>query len=697
MPSILSNLRRSRERSRSKTSSATSPSKAKPLDILPGLTELSEQEEDERTYSAPSSVTYVPPRPQPQTLSPVDLSAKKRDSRRVVLTGVENLSFDDFFALQTPRPAPSPPNARPSSAHAQSPLDNINLRFSGLSFPFSRMPTTPDSLHSIRSSSPTPSCASTASASTVSSAASTSSACARTLTPPTSDDECQDSLTARLTRAPTVKSHRGTIGYVPGPRKQRSASEKSFVDLHWDEEEAAEESEDASWFAQDISDSYMLSPTEREPPALSVTPAGSLSRASGKSRFSKPLPVDPRLSIQSMYPSTQLDPAFPAKRKSYIPSRPPPPPPIRIIDVDCGTNVFIAPPTPEETKCSPTMEEKTEELLVQLATAALTATSLSVPAGPSRLSCISNPTTPTSTTPQSCNFVVQTPTNVRPPPRSVPADISDFVDLVSDSPASADFFVADIDELDLGSLELEWTPDSDDDESLPPTPTSPDSPSFYSEDSMPRIAILSELSLDAIPLEPATPAGSFFYIDNDDDDFRGAAIPDSPSVRPHDDFFSQAQPEKALRSRWSASTLAESFAERRGSGWRSRFAFAGGRKAAPSPTKSTFALRSPTRATFGLSKPAFGSPMKKSAASAPPAPGAAASSGTPSKRASAQSTAGASSSTPVRSPHARQLGRRDSNVSLCASDSGDSVCSEASTASNGLRRKPIPVEIFMRA
>lgn len=94
---------------------------------------------------------------------------------------------------------------------------------------------------------------------------------------------------------PTFKSHRGTIGYIPGARKQRSASEKSFVDLELTKEK--DDVEDALWFAQDISDSFVLPPSEMEPCAMAQIQAAQTGR-SGRSRFSKPLPSVPRLSIQ---------------------------------------------------------------------------------------------------------------------------------------------------------------------------------------------------------------------------------------------------------------------------------------------------------------------------------------------------------------------------------------------------------------
>lgn len=227
-----------------------------------------------------------------------DVSARKRNSRRVVLTGAEGLNLDDIFP-PTPRPASSPPTVLQLTAQAalESPLDSIPLRFSPLGL-YSNVPTSPSSSRSARSPSPTPSVASVASASTVSSAASIPAACANVLTPPTSDDECTEMMASRLARAPKVKSQRGTIGYVPGARKNRSASEKSVVDL--DLSRGTADADDANWFAQDISDAFILV-SELEfvgKAAVPRTPALPPVQASGRSRFSKPLPSVPRFSIQ---------------------------------------------------------------------------------------------------------------------------------------------------------------------------------------------------------------------------------------------------------------------------------------------------------------------------------------------------------------------------------------------------------------
>jgi hypothetical protein len=275
---VLSNLRRSRERSRSKPTTTKSPSKAKPLHILPELAELSEQEEEDASRSASPQALRISPfksssDARQSSYVSSDASAKKRSSRRVVLTGVEGLTFDDFFPIQTPRPAPLPPTARPQAAsyiQHDSPLDSLNLHLSPLGL-YPNVPTSPSSSRGGRSPSPTPSVASAASASTVSSVASTSSARAKVFTPPTSDDESHETMAFRLARAPTHKSHRGTIGYVPGTRKSRSVSEKSIVDLD---------------IARDVNGPW---------PETPVLPTA---KVSGRSRFSKPLPSVPRLSVQ---------------------------------------------------------------------------------------------------------------------------------------------------------------------------------------------------------------------------------------------------------------------------------------------------------------------------------------------------------------------------------------------------------------
>lgn len=341
------------------------------------------------------------------------------------------------------------------------------------------------------------------------------------------------------------------------------------------------------------------------------------------------------------------------------------------------------------------MEEKTEELLALLANAALSSgITLALPAGPSRLSCGSS-LAPMSATPSSYNFVVSTPTmsqsgtpiTPRPLPRSsVPADIfnsiiDDSQDLsVSSLPEEGDL----LDEVEFG--DLEWLPESDD-ESLPTTPQSARSQSIYSQSSMPRFFSSElDLDLDSIPLEPCTPALTAFFESPCDDYAGDVAMPDSPLIRPFDDL----PQEKVLRSRWSSSTLAESLAERRGSGWMGRLAF-GSTSGKKSPTKPSFSLKSPTLPSFNIAKPTFASPTKK--ASTPVTTPTA----SPAKKPFVLAAAPSPTKAPRLSGSPRTLSRRESNASLCTSDSGESTFSASSSSSNGLRRKPIPVEIFMRS
>ncbi|OBZ77479.1 hypothetical protein A0H81_02701 [Grifola frondosa] len=119
-----------------------SPAKAKPLHILPNLAEEDECRRSLRLESPPSSSTssFYGSRSVGGSATlgcrlSTDVLDIKRISRRVVLTGAEGLTFDDFFPMSSaptpPRPAPAPPLFGPATS-CESPLDDINLRFSGL-------------------------------------------------------------------------------------------------------------------------------------------------------------------------------------------------------------------------------------------------------------------------------------------------------------------------------------------------------------------------------------------------------------------------------------------------------------------------------------------------------------------------------------------------------------------------------------
>ncbi|CCL98043.1 uncharacterized protein FIBRA_00037 [Fibroporia radiculosa] len=614
-----------KRRSRSQTKSETTPTKARPLTILPHLSEEDEgrpscssatSSESATAYRGSRSITLG------GYLSAKDLAERKRDSRRVVLTGAEGLTFDDFFPLYgaPPRPAPAPPLYDIDTAACDSPLDDINLRFSGLGIsldfpsPPADVTSTPSSRR--RGRSPTPSVSSSITSNTTSSSSSSDPKVVH-FTPPTSDDESRPNLQ----RAPTCKSHRASIYFA-----------KSMPDLNVPEVVVESESEneediqsDVEWFANDISDvvtlssplppSFPLAACSSNAPDLRARPDSILPppRRAGRSRNSKPLPNVPRLSVQDSSktsgvqgrPSAQLDPTFPSRRKSFlIPSRPPPPPPIKVSR--CSTS---------------TMERETEELLAQLASAALGAGFLGT-----GLSALHNAPLSASVPPSpSSAYIVTHRASARPPPRmSLPADISDLSDEAPYTPGAT------------AELEIEIIPEMDE---IPTWPKTPQSASVYSQASM---------SAGSLPVSPASSFSfdiSFVHGDSPVENNVDNEVPHTPT----EPFV----PERVLRSRWSSSTLSSQFDREPASSWISRFHL--------SPSK-----------------------RGKGKSLSPPS--------TPSKRSSPPK----SPLSPMfkRSLEFDRLERRDScssHVSDARSDSGDS------TASSGLRRKPIPVEMFIRA
>lgn len=646
---VMSSFKR---KSRPRTKSGfTSPSKAKPLDILPGLTEIEEEDSRASISSAAScssfsstsylSPTYSASRSASGSHIPdvssrnsriMNAAERKRDSRRVVLTGAEGLTFEDFFPLSTdpPRPAPFPPAAKslPVESRKQfsddptvtgSPLNSIDFRFSGLNIQFD-FPSSPCTR---RSHSPTPSVASNRTTSTTASSSSTLSGNA-IFTPPTSDDESTGKplTSSNLMRAPTHKSQRASVYYMKATPDWNHVARNSepMPQLHRDENEA----EDASWIVEELNDIVAMFPDLSEANSHTVNQSFD-SRVrpdsvfplppatSGRTRLSKPLPVVPRLSIQSSPPrgpSIQLDPTFPQQKRRRTPFRPPPPPPIR-----------IEPPS------SPTMEEKTDALLALLANAALDSCFLGTGLGNSTMALPpSVPVTPSSA------FAVITPIASRPPPRmSVPADIHDFFD-DDHSPDEGDLLSDERDEgieFDLDSLSSpEW----------PPTPKN----ASYSQ---------VPLSIDAIPLEPETPKvnSAFGYAMCMEESPLSPAMPDSPMSGM---YASEALP-RTLRSRWSSSTLS-SLAETRQtpispSSWKQRFNL-GSTQSSKRPRAKSSSSRFSLQSLKTPSDPA--------------------------------------------TQHLSIPGKRDNSPSRAIDngiDNGDIL------ASSGLRRKPIPVEIFMRA
>ncbi|KAI0747174.1 hypothetical protein C8Q80DRAFT_1220321 [Daedaleopsis nitida] len=630
---ILPNLKR-RPRPTNK-SDATSPARihSKIIHILPNVAE--EDESTSRLSCSSASSLTITPTHQPHPLRPLGGSATlgarpttphdKRDSRRVVLTGVEGLTFDDFFPpssaprVRTPSPPPrpiTPPRSVASSPISDCTLDDIKLRFSGLGISLD-FPPPPSSatLSRRRDQSPTPSVSS--------SEASTASPKTPCSTPPTSDDDESPSK-SNLMRAPTFKSQRASVLFMKSMsdlcEPVRKSSITSFV-----EEDVSEEVE---WIAQDISDIVTLSspetPTSPLPPSDFQARPDSMPPPPRRSRSNKVHPVLPRISIQdnsARGPSAQLDPTFPLRRRSYlVPTRPPPPPPM-----------------PKSPGLS-AMEQATEELLAELANAALGAgflgTELTIPYD-AWSNAGSVPPSPSS------HFVVTTPVSasgLRPPPRSsVPADIHDFCE---ESPV----------ELSLPPRRDVW-------------PTTPQSASVYSQNSS----------------SPASPLSSFdFDIDVTFVESESQSLPHAPESplpmrRSPSTLSISADPERTLRSRWSTSTLG-SLAEAHSHSWLPRFTLSPSKKAkskavaAPVISITTSHSHSHSHSASSMSPLQRKNALKGAAHAA--------------KR----------SIDSDRSFAAVDVSRRDSRSSRVsessASDSGDS------TTSAGLRRKPIPFALL---
>ncbi|OBZ77477.1 hypothetical protein A0H81_02703 [Grifola frondosa] len=304
----------------------------------------------------------------------------------------------------------------------------------------------------------------------------------------------------------------------------------------------------------------------------SLPPPPRRNAASGKSRHSKPLPVVPGLSIQihpPHGPSVQLDPTFPQKKRCYpVPKRPPPPPPV--------------PDTPISS-----MEAATEQLLAELANAALQAgflgTGLSAESD-GFSSAGSAPATPSS------QFIVTTPSCARPPPRmSIPADINDLSD--DAVPASSGVGVG---------IEVELAGELEPSSNM--WPTTPRSISVYSQMSAVNASFPSPLS--AFEFDA--------FVDHSQDghslpDAEDVMIPDSPTLRLRD----PAVAERTLRSRWSSSTLA-SLAERQphsGSSWIPRFTLSPSKKNKSKPKVKHVATSGPS--LLSLRSPLPLSPVAK--------------------------------------------------------------------------------------
>ncbi|PPQ67327.1 hypothetical protein CVT26_007248 [Gymnopilus dilepis] len=629
--------------------------------------------------------------------------------------------FDDL--LSAPRAAPRPPT---TSSPSESP-DSFRLTFTDVSFKFPHPPTpSPSSprYHYDRSE-----CASPTSISSLSSSP-RSEAGGMPLTPSTSDDESIPSRTFDPRRAaiqPLVITKHNQRPLSPfdeitsvspsllqpfeTPSEQRSLPIRSplisaFMRDEYSEDSSDQES-DSEWYSREFS--KVLSLKSPIPPSFSIQHArpesmfipedSELLRLPTRRRVSKALPPTPvtvskRASMQG--PSGQLDPAFPSKRSSKTRSIPKyPPPPVPPIPLQYRSSV-----------CS----------LVdfQLESPA--------PAAPSPL-----------------------PSDVpRPPPRSsVPADCDYEFDVADDADDDSSAFSFSMYEIDLDHCLEEDGRDSpasaysqpsfddfsgqevtfDLDYTLQLPLSLPTTPLDLEADfnmGLERLRTVEEepvaQPLEQVqeqqeepeqevqhPVQPQELPDDVFSAKSTSSSF---SFSPSPSPSPYDASYPSPSPspnhnpyneERVLKSKWSSSTLASvrEEHEHRSPSSKLRLYF-GGSQASPSkggkrtsqsakkgvpptPTSPFSSLMSPTRRkSNGKGYPSSPTPASAS----------------PSTR--ARHSRGNSNSDVILIGYGHQPGvRRRGSVSTI-SDAGSEL-SSSSTSSSGLRRKPIPVEMFLRA
>ena len=616
--------------------------------------------------------------------------AEIRITRDAVLLADNDLSpLDD--TLFSPRPAPRPPTE--SSSPEQSP-DSFRLTFTDVSFKFPHPPM-PISGHV---SSPTRSISSLS-----------SSPCSQPdvmpLTPSTSDDESFDFLNPRavpvrplvITKHNPRPSSPHDVSISPSllqPFKEQVSEANPHVPPYYASflEDSSDESDaesDSEWYTRQFSKiltlrspippSFPLQNPSR-PESMSIT-ADTITLPSRR-RISKSLPPTPTLSYRDSLESF-IGPASPSKRGSRVPKYPPPP----------------VPPIPVHLR-------------------------------PESISSIT-----------SCSKTLPT-TARRPPPRSsIPADFDFELDIEDHGDDASSEFSFSMYDIDLGEREGETfqSPISsysqssfnDDDESLSAQeitfdldysmmlPLSlPASPFDLEAD---FVMGLEKLRTEDVEVEVEQPSSALDAPKEEapeqipevpqpashpqellvDDIFSPVSSAFSFSPAPSIQFHSSPSPspspalkhkvynddEKVLKSRWSTSTLGsvQEEHERRGASSKLRLYFGGQSPASKSKRTSSSATKKipPTPTSpFG----GFISPRKPSRGYTHSPPG----------------------TSPSRSGHSRGnsdvmvigyggggVGVRRRGSVTTVSDAGSEE-SASSTSSSGLRRKPIPIEMFLR-
>ncbi|KAL0957968.1 hypothetical protein HGRIS_000145 [Hohenbuehelia grisea] len=643
--------RRARIRTRRPTHS--SPLNGEYLHIIPELSE-----EDEPSRASCSSPPCSPPSSPIRSLSPAQAVKAKRRQGNLKLADIR-IDRDSFVQLDddipasssllcSPRPAPRPPaSPQASDNHYKSASpDSFRLTFSemGASYHFPQPPLSASrspsfDFRGLSSPSPSLSCSS---ASSQDSSPSLRSVGLPT-TPSSSDDEFPETPSLSI-RCPSIrplviaKASSSTkdddydfdISVYTSPellQPYKNDEELRFQSPVEPSSEPESDSEEASaWYTRELADVLTLcSPL---PPACPLKPSrpesifgplrpSSPTPAPRNRRQSKPLPEVPRLAL----PSAQLDPAFPRRRPS-IPKYAPPPPPVPAL-----------------------------------------------------------------------------PAHLRPPPRMpIPADLDlsrddvdyeyDFTSAYMCSPTvstpSEYAFAQPEDDCDVEfDVDVQFDLDIDVPMRLPLS--IPGTPIDFETDIAHAFEELRLRSVDA-PVSSQAPVAAPAHIRTSmhiSESPIACQTPDSydfdasPADDEEDVFgYPNATPERALRSRWSSSTLSSTTDER------------------PSPASK---LRLYFGGAGGAKKRSSSGARKASVSIASPPP-------TPSHT-RRRHTRGPSVASDVMVigygyPHAnggatgvRRRGSTSSG-SITGSDAG-SFDSSCSSGSSGLRRKPIPVEMFL--
>ncbi|KAF8880465.1 hypothetical protein CPB84DRAFT_1851849 [Gymnopilus junonius] len=587
--------------------------------------------------------------------------------------------FDDL--LSAPRAAPKPPT---SSSPSESP-DSFKLTFTEVSFKFPHPPTPSPSSprhHYDRSE-----CGSPTSASSLSSSP-RSEAGGMPLTPSTSDDESsQPSPNFNPRRAaipPLVITKHNQRPSSPFPTFLTSAPIRSpliSAFLHDNFSEDSEQESDSEWYTRELS--KVLSPIppsfpyqHARPESMSI-PADTILPRPTRRRVSKALPPTPTTPTRrnSEGPIGQLEPTFRSKRVSRtrsIPKYPPPP----------------VPPVPLQYRSS----------VLSLVDFQL--------ASPS---------------PVAASFANDAP---RPPPRSsVPADCGFEVDVGEDGDESSSTFSFSMYEIDLDHCLDEDGPESParSDVRFGLHPSAPSFFAYYAfgleadiNVGLEKLWTVEEESaaqeqpqhaVEGVqrPPQPQEVPNDVFSSKSTSSSFSFSPSPSpspyhsdqpSPSPSPHrSPYYNE---EKMLKSKWSTSTLASvrEEHERRSPSSKLRLYFGGGPSSSSSPSKSKRTSQSAKKAVPSTPTSPFSaliSPRRNSTkghTSPSPAPVSA----SPSAR--GRHSRGNSDVILIGYGHQPGVRRRGSVSTI--SDAGSEV-SSSSTSSSGLRRKPIPVEMFLRS